>query len=161
MSHDTFELHYEVETYGEPPEAILAPKLRINGAERGEDVTVDIEALLESTRRSGEFYIFTCGCGEPACARIDHGIIVLHDYNSLRWLIPEPFQRRFHGSDALDSEAARLLTFRECCFDPQAYREAIAAALAQARQLAESMNPPPEVGPYGFTLERLFALKVG
>jgi hypothetical protein len=64
-------------------------------------VTLDIEALVESTHKSGEFYIFTCGCGVPDCAGVSHGVIVLHSRYYIEWLIPEPLQEPYFDMDSV------------------------------------------------------------
>lgn len=34
--------------------------------------------LMNSTHRSDVHWIFTCSCGEPGCARVDRGVVVVH-----------------------------------------------------------------------------------
>jgi hypothetical protein len=61
---------------------------------------IDLRALLASTERSGEYFIFTCGCGNSGCAGVDNGIIVVHsDYGLTDWFIPEPMQLRYGDED--------------------------------------------------------------
>lgn len=160
MSFDTLQISYHIEHHNGGSDALLAPELRVNGDLFTSDVTLDIAALVDSTRGSGEFYIFTCGCGEPGCAGIWHGVIVLHSPYCVQWLIPEPFREPYVDMDAPEPPPTDLRTFRERTFSPAAYREAVFSGLSQAQALAASTMPQPEIGPYGFTIDRLNALKV-
>ncbi len=47
--------------------------------------TIDIGALLRSTVRSDEHWIFTCTCGEPGCAGIWLPVIVVNDGPYTLW----------------------------------------------------------------------------
>jgi hypothetical protein len=123
-------------------------------------VTLDIEALVESTHKSGEFYIFTCGCGVPDCAGVSHGVIVLHSRYYIEWLIPEPLQEPYFDMDTPERSPTNIRTFRERTFEPAAYLQAVAAGLSKAQALAASTTSRPEVSPYGFTIDRLNTLTV-
>jgi hypothetical protein len=59
-------------------------RLRIDGHEPY-DGTICPYELLKSTARSDEYFIFTCSCGEPGCAGIFHGIIVVNEGNRTLW----------------------------------------------------------------------------
>ena len=47
-----------------------ACKMIVNGVDIGENYCINDEELLNALTRSGEFYPFTCDCGEPECAGI-------------------------------------------------------------------------------------------
>lgn len=51
-------------------------------------------ALLGSTHRSDEHWIFTCWCGEPGCARVDRGVIVAHSGDYTLWKAYHARKRR-------------------------------------------------------------------
>jgi hypothetical protein len=53
--------------------AYLVGELRVDGQIVGERYVVDVRRLAEALTREGEHYIFTCGYGEPGCARIFEG----------------------------------------------------------------------------------------
>lgn len=70
-------------------------ELRIDGRLAAELASVCIEpcALIASASREGEFFIGTCGCGEPGCAGVWHGIQVQHSNGFARWEVHQPYVR--------------------------------------------------------------------
>jgi len=52
----------------------LAGELRIDGLRLGERYVLDVGKLLQALDKSGEYFIFTCGCGVPDCADITEGV---------------------------------------------------------------------------------------
>jgi hypothetical protein len=54
--------------------AHLVTELRVDGIRLGEGYVVDIRRLAEALTREGEYFIFTCGCGDAGCAGIFEGV---------------------------------------------------------------------------------------
>ena len=50
-----------------------------------ESLSVDLSALEQAARASGEFYIVTCICGYPNCAGIKQPIRIDHADGRVRW----------------------------------------------------------------------------
>jgi len=46
---------------------------------------LDLQALVASTHRNDEHYIFTCDCGVPKCAGIERGVTVVSDGGITVW----------------------------------------------------------------------------
>jgi len=53
--------------------AHLVGELRVDGEIVGERYVVDVRRLASALVKAGEYFIFTCGCGEPGCAGIHEG----------------------------------------------------------------------------------------
>ena len=72
---------------------------------------VDYSALARSARYGGNFFIFTCGCGDHGCAGIDAPIKVVHQGDTLSWHITEPLPERHltFSRAAYRAEALRFL----------------------------------------------------
>ncbi len=54
--------------------AHLVTELHVDGVRLGEGYVVDIRRLAEALTREGEYFIFTCGCGDAGCAGIFEGV---------------------------------------------------------------------------------------
>ena len=54
--------------------AHLVTELRVDGIRLGEGYVVDVRRLAEALTREGEYFIFTCGCGDAGCAGIFEGV---------------------------------------------------------------------------------------
>ena len=52
----------------------LVGELRIDGQLLGDRYVLDVRRLAEALAREGEHFIFTCGCGVPACVGIVDGV---------------------------------------------------------------------------------------
>jgi hypothetical protein len=103
---------------------------------------IDYRELTKSAFADGEFYFFTCGCGEPACAGINEPIEVTSDGDKVYWHIIQP-------------EPERWFTFRRAQY-VDAIREALTAILRIQTRKKENCR----FGPYGFsrgTFEQLYA----
>jgi hypothetical protein len=46
---------------------------------------VSFDALLESLKSDGIYFIFSCNCGIPACSGWEEGIIVTHQGQVIKW----------------------------------------------------------------------------
>lgn len=68
-------------------------QLRVNGIEITDFDGEGIEpcALAAAATQTGEFYIATCGCGEPQCAGIYRGVRVNQSAGIISWEIPVPY----------------------------------------------------------------------
>jgi hypothetical protein len=53
--------------------AHLVGELRVDDDLVGERYVVDVRRLASALVRNGEYFIFTCGCGEPGCVGIHEG----------------------------------------------------------------------------------------
>lgn len=62
----------------------------INGEQILSDYPINIYCLEESLKKSGEYYLFTCSCGDPGCAGIHELHKVLVKDNSIIWSILKP-----------------------------------------------------------------------
>ncbi|HBM14759.1 MAG TPA: hypothetical protein DD381_00185 [Lentisphaeria bacterium] len=60
---------------------------------------VDIIDLLLSTKASDEYYIFTCTCGVPECADINHGVVVVHEDKYVLWKLYRKRKSRIYIFD--------------------------------------------------------------
>jgi len=153
--YDQLVLDYCVQpTTEEKTNGLLVGRIRVNGVLYGESYTVDVRELVKSASVSGEFYIFTCGCGVPQCTGLDEGIVVIHYPQSLRWLIPFPMEVGQLSSEERGKKGQRRI-YRECWFKKDEYVAAITAGLEQATRLLEATTPQPELCPYGMEIEAL------
>lgn len=61
-------------------------KISFNGEKPYSDSDiVDVEAFLKSLEQDGEYAIFSCNCGIPACSGWVKGIQVLHSEETIVW----------------------------------------------------------------------------
>lgn len=67
-----------------------ACKMIVNGVDIGENYCIDDEELLKALTQSGEFYPFTCDCGEPECAGITEPIYCTKNGDKMLWLKKSP-----------------------------------------------------------------------
>jgi hypothetical protein len=115
MSTNRFELRLRLEkspvvvAFGEQPteELWLIPEIWIDGIKLDEPHPICVNAVLQSLAKPGPrtwgngwHYVFTCGCGTPACADIDEGVGSVHHDESVEWVFRRPQANRF-GSDVL------------------------------------------------------------
>ncbi|MFZ4778931.1 MAG: hypothetical protein ACOYM3_26495, partial [Terrimicrobiaceae bacterium] len=64
-----------------------------------ENYAIDYIDLAKSAIVGGDYYILTCGCGVPGCARIDEPIKVVHEAERICWHVTDPWpERRFEFS---------------------------------------------------------------
>lgn len=59
--------------------------VEINNVRIHYDLALNLVALVKSCQTEGEFYIFTCECGEPQCGGIYHGVNVVHLTEIVVW----------------------------------------------------------------------------
>ncbi|MEH2368146.1 hypothetical protein [Nostoc sp.] len=97
----------------------LVFEILVNG-QRLTDFTyyaVNLEELIQSIDRDGQFYIITCWCGVPECAGVTKGVNVFHNQDLIRWTVIQP-------------EPLRTLTFTK-----KMYENAIRTAVKQGKKL--------------------------
>lgn len=64
-------------------------EITLNGEKPYADSDIINETeFLKSLARDGEFDIFSCSCGDPACSGWERGIQVLHTDKTIRWTNP-------------------------------------------------------------------------
>jgi len=114
-------------------------RLLVDGESLSKGYCLDYGQLVESLEKDGEFYFLTCGCGEPGCAGIYHGIRVRHDVGLVFWHVhfPEP-ERHF-------------------CFSATQYREAVCTALTAADKVITGKGDVP-IGPLWTSREKFRSL---
>ncbi len=128
---------------------LLVPHIEIN-QEAVESQTIDALMLVESAFASGEYHIYNCSCGEPPCAGLDAGIIVLHHRHFVEWKIPVPL--------AIPAEAektdGRLYRSLNVGTLPD-YRRAILAGIEQGAKLVSNSKFPVFLLPMWTSIPRL------
>ena len=107
----------------------LHPQIWLDGVHFGQKFAIDFRALFNSLCEEGEYFIFTCSCGEPACDSIDSGVNVRFAGNEVIWSTHEPISCRIKasGRDLIAWNASG----REYHFDRQAMIDNINQALDQ------------------------------
>ncbi len=90
-------LEYRVDRHPYWPDGVWTA-LFIDGQEitsREWPSLVDLTQLRRSAEEDGEFFIFTCECGDAGCAGIDEPVIVTRDAESVHWQLGDAW--RFIG----------------------------------------------------------------
>lgn len=64
---------------------VVENKLLINNIIIHDELAVNLVALAKSCQTEGEFYFFTCECGEPRCAGFYGGVHVSHLPEEIVW----------------------------------------------------------------------------
>jgi len=104
------------------------------------DFCIDYKSLVRSAHEQGDYFIFTCGCGDAGCAGLFAPIQVKHDAESITWHITEPEP------------------MREFAFSKVQYIAEIRKALEKAIQINTTLPEDEQVGPYGICQEDLEGL---
>ena len=52
----------------------LVGELRVDDQHLGDRYVLDVQQLVYALAKSGEYFVFTCGCGVPDCADIANGV---------------------------------------------------------------------------------------
>lgn len=60
-----------------------------------QDVIFNIMAFKQSVKKSGNYALFTCGCGEEGCAGIWETPYVTIEEKTIKWQIFEPEEKTF------------------------------------------------------------------
>jgi hypothetical protein len=128
---------------------LLVPHIEIN-QKAVESQTIDALMLVESAFASGEYHIYNCRCGEPPCAGLDDGIIVLHHNQFVEWKIPVPL--------AIPAEAGKTdgRLYRSLNVGTLSdYRRAILAGVEQGAKLVANSKCPVFLLPMWASIPRL------
>jgi hypothetical protein len=154
VNRNTLKIRYGIEWFGgtpdEPPRPLLAPEVRIDSRSMLDRFTLNLRELVASTHRNDEFWLFTCGCGEAACADINNAVEVLHCPTEVLWRVPHPMRQ----------SSSEDIVHREYVFERRAYFAIVEAALAQAKEMADRFSGDVDLGPYGFEVDELRGLAV-
>ena len=69
-------------------------EILVDGKNCGQYYCIDYRALVHSLTADGNFYIFTCGCGEAGCAGINEPIQIHRASGVVEWniVLPPPKQ---------------------------------------------------------------------
>lgn len=140
----------------QPDDAYIDLNLTVDGQYLHDvGVYIDPVALVTSAAMSGEFYIYTCDCGNAACQGIDEGVQVTHTEDAVKWRLRNPIS--WTPGEPMPDWAHE----GEFSFPKENYVQQIAIALDHAKRLARgwSKTGPLWVGP-GLSLEGLLALEV-
>lgn len=74
-----------------PEDAYIDFNLSVDGQYLHEvNIYVDPVNLITSITMSGEFFIYTCDCGNPGCQGIDEGVTVSHAGDTVVWRLKNP-----------------------------------------------------------------------
>ena len=128
---------------------LLVPHIEIN-KETVESQTIDALMLVESAFASGEYHIYNCSCGEPPCAGLDDGVIVLHHKQFVEWKIPVPLAIPT-GGQRTDSRSYRCLNVGTL----SSYRQSILAGIEQGMTLVSKSKYPVFLMPMWTSIPRL------
>ena len=132
----------------------IVSTLSVDDSDFSKGFTIDWETLAGSCWNSGEYFILTCSCGNSGCAGIERGIIVIHQKEIVKWLVPEPMDQDSAGTSG-------IFTYSEKLFDMKVYIGMIHNAMCELRKLAVEIDPTPVLLPRAFDLvelEKLIAL---
>ena len=75
-------------------------EIQVDGERCGRNYCIDYKELVRSLTADGDYYIFTCGCGEAGCAGISEGIHIHHAAGVVEWHVVEPTpEQRFRFAE--------------------------------------------------------------
>ncbi|BCS86780.1 hypothetical protein [Pseudodesulfovibrio sediminis] len=118
-------------------------------------VYIDPVNLVNSTSMSGEFFIYTCDCGNPACQGIEEGVMVSHTPDEVTWRLRNPI------SWPPNEPRPDWAHDGEFVFSKGNYLQQVTMALDHAKRLTRGfgLSGTLWVGP-GLSQEALLALEV-
>lgn len=158
MNKNIIELVAVMKEYPNNPKLFLKGLLKIDGQEYHPELVLDLIALVQTCQCSGEFYIFSCGCGEPMCAGINDGIHVEHLPDAVIWRFYEPISGKDY-EDLNDDEWEAIKRPVEYVFEPNQYLEAIISGLLEIKGLAISSARPIELAIYDLDVAKIINLE--
>ena len=99
---DTFAIDPHIDTNG--IFGIHLSDIKINGVDVFSDLCLNIEAFLDSTKASGTYPLFVCGCGDEGCGGVFESPKVTVKEETIVWKIyqPEPYYFRFDKQRLLE-----------------------------------------------------------
>jgi len=153
---DSIKLISKVELFPNGQSLHLKSSLEINERPFHTEFILDISELAKSCQSSGEFFIFTCGCGYPACAGIFDGFQIEHLTEAVVWRFNEPLKDDLALSDEEWEAMKQPMAF---WFEPEDYLSTIIAAIKEMKVLVVSSDQLVELPIHDFTLEKLFAIE--
>lgn len=130
------------------PPGVVTQQIWIDGVHLDEPHVVDVRELVRSLFKPGEYYFFTCECGESGCAGIWDGFKVRHVPGKILWHFRRPVKQPLSELDE-DEEFNQWVastTAVEYEFD----REQFTLAMDRALQELKSRPEESEYSPYGF-----------
>jgi len=158
MKYDTIRIEYDLQAINNPLSVRdVVPSVWINDERLYPEFTVDMREVVASIKGPGQYDIFTCSCGEPGCAGIWEGVIVIHWPNSIRWLIPLHYD---DDETPKNEEDEDVFMFKERLFRKTDYLQAVSSAIEAARGIASKAPGEFETVPYGFSVEDLLRLQI-
>jgi hypothetical protein len=140
----------------QPDDAYIDFNLSVDGQYLHDpNVYVDPVDLVTSSTMSGEFFIYTCDCGDPSCLGIDDGVMVSHAPDSVKWRLRNPIS--WPPGDPMPDWAHD----GEFTFSKEQYVQQIAMALDHAKRLARAFTVTGSLwaGP-DLSVEGLLALEM-
>lgn len=139
-----------------PEDAFLDFNLSVDGQYLHDvGVYIDPVELVTSSAMSGEFFIYTCDCGNPACKGINEGVHVSHAPDSVKWRLRNPIS--WEPGEPMPEWSHQ----GEFYFPKDQYVQQVAMALDHAKRLARGYTTSGTlwVGP-DLSFEGLMALEV-
>lgn len=119
---------------------VVEIQLNINDIKISPDLAVNLFALAKSCQIDGEFYFFTCECGDPSCAGIRDGVTVIHSPNKITWSLQV---------EALEQQLE---------FDQVSYQNAVDQTILQLKALYKKHQYSIQLPIYGQRWEDLMVL---
>jgi hypothetical protein len=138
---------------------LLSQEIWIDGHHLDEPHTISLIELTRSLFYPGEFFIFTCSCGNADDANICYGIFVRHEPGLIRWRFRRPISclgfRSDSGCDNDYNDWVNNAPWVEYVFDRNQMLANITGGLEAIR-----IKAGPEVcySPFGFSRSKLDAL---
>lgn len=139
-----------------PDDAYIDLNLSVDGQYLHEvNVYIDPVALVNSTTMSGEFFIYTCDCGNATCQGIDDGVMVSQTPDTVIWRLKNPIS---WPPNEPKPDWAHDAEFK---FAKDAYVQQVSTALEHAKRLARGYKGADKlwVGP-ALSFEGLMALEL-
>ncbi|MEF2146620.1 MAG: hypothetical protein V3573_14335 [Desulfovibrionaceae bacterium] len=140
-----------------PEDAYLDFLLTIDGQyiHDSQNHWVDPVDLAASAASAGEFFIFTCNCGDPTCVGIDEGVFVSHAQDTVTWRVRNPLG--WMPGEELPEWTHEV----EYSFPREEYIRVVGGALSQAKTLVHYWRAPGRiwVGP-DLDVEELLSLEI-
>lgn len=119
---------------------VVEIQLNINDIKIYPDMAINLFALAKSCQIDGEFYFFTCECGEPGCRGIRDAITVAHSPNNVTWTL------RVGGQE------------QQFEFYPASYQNAVDQSILQLKALYKKHQDCIQLPIYGQRWEDLMVL---
>jgi hypothetical protein len=109
----------------------VCPSILIEG-ESISSLPIDLGELVESIEMSGEYFIYTCGCGVAECAGVYEGIVVLHSpHGKVSWFVPVPMAQSF-------DDETKVVFHRYDLGETADYRNHVLAELRRVWEFAQA-----------------------